>query len=94
MGIELIVDNTRIEFKKELRLKKLPEKIERDKFYKFEISGYVVFPIGKAIHLFEEGASNPVASIEITEQTNFLLGGMTNTKGEYYIRVLNSRYSK
>jgi len=91
MSIELIVDDTRIEFRKELTLKNLPEEIKRGKFYKFNIDGYVIFPIGRSIPLFEEGSSEPVASIEITEQINFLLGGLHHTRGEYFVRVHNKK---
>lgn len=87
MGIELTVDGTRIEFRKELILKHLPEEIKRGKFYKFDMKGYVVFPLGRAIPLFVEGSSEQLASIEITEQTNFLLAGSSNTRGEYFVRV-------
>ncbi len=33
------------------------------------------------------GLTDPIASIEITEQTNFMLGGLIHTKGEYFVRV-------
>lgn len=87
MSIELVIDSVRIEFRKELTLKHLPEELSRSKFYKFDIEGYLVFPLGKAIHLLEEGSSAPAASIEVTEQTNYLLGGRIHTKGEYSVRV-------
>ena len=94
MGIELIVDETRIEFKKELVLKVpnpldtqhecLPEKIEKGKFYKFLINGYKIFPLGKTIQLLIDGEeiSKPLANIQITEQTAFLLAGTIKTRGE------------
>lgn len=87
MTIELIVDETRVEFKKKLILPILPERLTRGKFYKFDIEGYVIFPLGIVISLFEEGSSNPAASIEITQQTNYLLGGRYNTNGEFLVRV-------
>ncbi len=97
MLVELIIDGTRIEFRKDLTLKCpnsideenecLPEKIEKGLFYKFDIEGYNIFHIGKAIHLFEEGVRESVASIDITKQTNFLIGGRIHTCGEYYVRV-------
>ena len=96
MGIELTVDSTSIEFRKELTLKHsnpsdeqnecLPEEIIKGKFYRFGIKGHIVFPLGKAILLFEGGVKDPLASIEITEQTNFLTGGYVHTRGEYYVR--------
>ena len=96
MGVELIVDGARIEFRKGLSLKHLnpldeqneclPEEIREGKFYKFGINGYVIFPLGSAIPLIEERVLTPLASIAITEQTNFLLGEHIHTRGEYYVR--------
>ncbi len=95
MSIELIVDGTRIEFRKELSLKSLPEKLERGKFYKFEVEGYCVFPLGKSIFLKEEtnsrNTSPPLASIEVVEQHIYLLGGIIHTKGEYLVRNISSK---
>ncbi len=63
----------------------LPEEIERGKFYRFQIEGWKIFPFQTAILLYPKGSENPVASIEITEQTAFLLGRVY-TRGEYYVR--------
>ena len=103
-GIELTVDETNIKFRKELVLEHfnptdklnrcLPEEIKKGSFYKFGIEGYVVFPVGKAIRLFENGSREMVASIEITEQTQFLLGGTVDTRGEYLVRVCSENYKE
>jgi len=75
-GIELTVDNTRIEFKRELILEHLPEELEKGRFYRFEVRGYVVFPLGRAISLFIKDPQKQIASIEITQQTHYLLAGI------------------
>lgn len=95
-GIELIVDDTRIEFRKELILEHpnladrinrcLPEKLEKGSFYAFDVNGFVFFPFG-AISLFAKDAEHPIASVNITEQTNYILGGHVCTRGEYFVRV-------
>ena len=103
-SVELIVDGTRMEFREDLILKHpgsddrlgrcLPKEMERGSFYKFSLDGYNIFPIGKAISLFEKGVRNPVASISIMESTVFLLGGSIDTHGEYVVRVCSRGYKK
>jgi len=86
--VELIVDKTRVEFKRELILPNLSEKLNRGRFYKFDINGYIIFPLGESILLFnDERSSSPIACIEIIRQTNYLLGGKPHTQGEYYVKV-------
>jgi len=64
----------------------LPENLEEGKFYNFHIKGWNIFPLSKPINLFSKGETNQLASIDITEQTTFLLAGNVHTLGKYYTR--------
>ena len=65
----------------------LPETIEVNKFYKFRLRGFCIFPLGETIRLFDRDyPKKPLANIEITQQTVFLLAGSIQTSGEYYIK--------
>ena len=92
MKIGLEIEGKRIELEDKLELELFninTKEIEEGKFYKFNIKGWKIFPFQKPIPLFVKDDSYIIASIDIIEQTAFLLGGLINTKGEYYVRKLN-----
>jgi len=85
--LEIEGKRVRLEDKLELKLECLPKKIENGKFYEFFVEGWRIFPFQKPILLFSIGDyHNPLASIEITEQTAYMLAGGVFTKGQYYVR--------
>ena len=71
----------------------LPEKLEEGKFYDFHIRGWNIFPLSKPINLFSKDEKNPLASIDIIEQTTFLLAGNVHTLGKYYTKKVTQNES-